>query len=146
MGDASQLSAQVRQARMPKPGTLAGSEAWCAGHLVSRETALVGGPDLVAWSDVLPVADVDPVVARQLELPNSPTETNRAVWLGRAARRHGPSPLAVCWHSQEGELTVPDELEIADRVVGRSEIVVCGPLDDAAVIAEQLRWLLSMTT
>ena len=46
-------------------------------------------------------------------------------------------PLAVCWHSQKGELTVPDELEIADRVVGRSEIVVCGPLDDAAVIAEQ---------
>ena len=60
-----------------------------ATSLGLRETALVVGPDLVAWSDVLPVADVDPVVARQLELPNSPAETNRAVWL---TLRHAADP------------------------------------------------------
>ena len=67
-------------------------------------------------------------------------ETNRAVWLG--ALRHAADPSALgrlLAFAGEGELTVPDELEIADRVVGRSEIVVCGPLDDAAVIAEQGR-------
>jgi len=111
-----------------------------ATSLGLRQTALVVGPDLVAWSDVLPVADVDPVVAKQLELPNSPAETNRAVWLD--ALRHAADPSALgrlLAFAGEGELTVPNELEIADRVVGRSEIVVCGPLDDAEAIVEQGR-------
>ena len=100
-----------------------------------------GARSLVAWSDVLPVADVDPVVARQLELPNSPAETNRAVWLDACVTPLTLPPLAVCWHSQEeGELTVPDGLEMPRIVLlVDSEIVVCGPLDDAAVIAEQGR-------